>query len=102
MDKGKIASQVAHASVEAMDKTNSVHSEWVREWKEQGMEKVVLKVSSLKELMEIFQSAKKKLPAILIRDAGRTQIRQGSITCIAIGPAPEKEIDEFTGSLKLL
>ncbi|MFH1544881.1 MAG: aminoacyl-tRNA hydrolase [archaeon] len=102
MARGKTASQAAHASVEAMDKTNSVHSDWVREWKEKGMEKVVLKVSSFRELMDVFQRAKKALPTILIRDAGRTQIKQGSITCIAIGPAPEKEIDEFTGNLKLL
>ncbi|MBU1120526.1 peptidyl-tRNA hydrolase, partial [Candidatus Micrarchaeota archaeon] len=49
MARGKTASQAAHASVEAMDKTNSVHSDWVREWKEKGMEKVVLKVSSFRE-----------------------------------------------------
>jgi PTH2 family peptidyl-tRNA hydrolase len=35
-------------------------------------------------------------------DAGKTQIEGGSITVIAIGPAPKKSIDEITGKLSLL
>lgn len=35
-------------------------------------------------------------------DAGRTQIAAGSLTVLAIGPAPVKEVDAVTGHLKLL
>lgn len=99
MGKGKASAQAAHASVAVLEK---VDEETAREWKEQGMKKVVLRVSGKRELLELFETAKKSLPAALIKDAGLTQIRPGEPTCIAIGPAPEEEIDRVTGSLKLL
>lgn len=102
MGKGKIGAQSAHASLAALEKTLQQHSEWVSEWKMQGQAKVVLKIGSEKELLELFEKAKKKLPCALIVDAGRTQIESGSKTCLGIGPAPEEKIDEFTKHLKLL
>ena len=99
MGKGKIAAQCAHASIEAMDKTDS---EIAREWKSQGMKKVVLKVNSEKELLELFMRAKKELPCALIRDAGLTQVESGSVTALGIGPAEESKINKFTKELKLL
>jgi len=100
MGKGKIAAQCSHASVQAFLETKeSVRNEWLSI----GMEKVVLKVSSDKELVELYQKAKRrKLPCALIRDAGHTQVPAGSITAVGIGPAKENEIDEITGNLKLL
>ena len=102
MGKGKIAAQSAHASLEAVEKTLSKKPAWVEEWKASGQAKVVLKVGSRKELFELFESAKKLLPCAFIKDAGRTQIEAGEATCIAIGPAPDSEIDRFTSGLKLL
>ena len=100
MGKGKAAAQASHASLEAFQKTLENARE---EWRESGMEKVVLKVSSEKELLALYDKAKrKKLPCALIRDAGHTQVPAGSITACAIGPADEREIDEITGELKLL
>ncbi len=99
MGKGKIAAQSAHASVEAMGKTGD---ETVAGWKAQGMKKVVLKVNSEKELLELFMGAKRELPCALIRDAGLTQVESGSITALGIGPAEESKINKFTKELKLL
>ncbi|MBI4053636.1 MAG: peptidyl-tRNA hydrolase [Candidatus Diapherotrites archaeon] len=99
---GKTCAQVAHASLEAVEKTSAKKPGWVEEWKASGQAKVVLKVGSRNELLELFESAKKLLPCALIKDAGRTQIEAGEATCIAIGPAPDSEIDRFTSSLKLL
>ena len=100
MGKGKAAAQSAHASLEA---SFLVSKSVLEEWRGEGMEKVVLKVQSDGELLELHAQAKrKKLPCVLIRDAGRTQIPAGSITALAIGPAEEKQIDEITGHLKLL
>ncbi len=99
---GKTCAQVAHASIEAMDKTLKKEPDWVLEWKDSGMAKVVLKVGSEKELLELFEQVKKLLPTALIHDAGRTQIESGTATCIGIGPAPESEIDRQTKHLKLL
>ncbi|MFH1663337.1 MAG: peptidyl-tRNA hydrolase Pth2 [archaeon] len=102
MGKGKTAAQCSHASVEALEKTRTKFPEWVENWRETGTQKVVLKVESEKELLELFEKAKKEVPAALIKDAGRTQIEPGSITCIGLGPAPENILDKFTGKLKLL
>jgi len=99
MGKGKIAAQTAHASIEAMGKADETT---VAEWKQQGMKKVVLKVQSEKELLELFMRAKRELPCALIKDAGLTQIESGTATAVGIGPAEESKIDKFTKGLKLL
>jgi len=100
MDKGKIASQVAHASIAAFLKTDKKDRE---EWINRGMKKIILKVSSEKELKDFYRVAKKeKLPCELIKDAGLTQIETGTVTALGIGPADDKEIDRVTGKLKLL
>jgi len=99
MGKGKIAAQASHASLATMQKADKKIRE---EWQQQGMKKVVLKVHGKKELLELFEKAKKTLPTALIKDAGHTQVKPGEPTCIAIGPAEESKIDEFTKELKLL
>lgn len=102
MGAGKIAAQASHAALEAYEKTLKQNPLWVEEWKGSGQAKIVLKVNSKKELLELFEKTKKQLPTALIKDAGRTQIEAGEPTCIAIGPAPESEINKFTKELKLL
>jgi len=100
MSKGKLASQVAHAyaSVSAANK-----SKWTDNWLNQGQKKSILACKDENELLKIFHAAKNaKLPVELIRDAGRTEIPEGTITCVGIGPAPENEIDRITGNLRLL
>lgn len=99
---GKMVSQGSHASLEALEKMKRENHEWVEYWQQTGQAKVVLKVNSEKELLEIFEKIKKKFPAALIKDAGLTQTKQGTITCIAVGPAPEQDLDKITGHLKLL
>jgi PTH2 family peptidyl-tRNA hydrolase len=42
------------------------------------------------------------LPVELIRDAGRTQVEPGTVTCCAVGPADSARIDAVTGELSLL
>ena len=40
--------------------------------------------------------------ALIVEDAGRTQVAAGSCTVIAIGPAPESAVNAVTGALRLL
>ena len=100
MPKGKLAAQAAHASVSAVLKSSK---DIVKKWEDEGMKKVVLKVDSLSELKKLQAEAKKnKLINVIITDAGKTFFKTGTITCLAIGPDKEKEVDKVSGKLKLL
>jgi len=102
MGKGKIAAQVGHACVLGAEYVRKSHPEWYDEWWN-GQEKVVLKVSGIKDLQEVKKHAiDLELPWSEVTDAGHTQIAPGTTTCISIGPAPENLIDKITGDLKLL
>ena len=99
MGPGKLAAQVAHASLSAYEYAEETAR---REWKRGGQKKVVLKVGSERELFEVHETAKAAgLPTGLIRDAGHTQLDPDTPTAVAIGPAAESAIDEITGSLSL-
>jgi len=100
MDKGKIATQCAHASIAAFLKSEKEDKD---KWLKEGMKKIVLKVSSEKELKNFYKIIKsEKLPSELISDAGLTQIKAGTITALGIGPVDDKKIEKITGKLKLL
>jgi PTH2 family peptidyl-tRNA hydrolase len=106
MSRGKAAAQAAHASVDAvLSIIKSNREDWIRwldEWVRGGQMKVVLRVDSEKELIEIYENALKLgLPASIIRDAGRTELPPGTLTAVAVGPAPEDLVDRVTGHLKL-
>ena len=100
LDKGKMAAQVAHASVEAALRSDK---KIVKQWRIKGMKKIVLKVKNKEELFKYKEIAKNNnLKTALITDAGRTSIKPGTITCLAIGPDEEKKIDDVTGKLKMM
>jgi len=100
MSKGKTAAQVAHASIEAVLKTDS---RTVGKWRSEGAKKVVLKVDSDKKLLALKHKAEHVgIKAVIISDAGLTEIPAGSITTLGIGPAKDRNIDKITGDLKSL
>ena len=103
MGKGKVAAQVAHASLAAAEAAQQRKPSWYQGWKEEGQAKIVLKVESEGALGELFKKAKSLgLPASLIEDRGLTQLDPGTVTCLGVGPGPDVEIDQVTGKLKLL
>ena len=98
--KGKMSAQVAHASVEAMFIAKKTV---VNKWMKEGMGKVVLKVKNLAELKKYVDKATKlKLPTAMIRDAGHTAVKPGTITCAGIGPEKKEKIDKVVSKLKLV
>ncbi len=100
LPRGKLAAQVAHASVASFLETEPRDQ---MAWLEEGMFKVVLKGEDEAALRELQQKATVLgLPVSLIEDAGRTVVPEGTITCLGIGPAEDSRIDEVTGELKLL
>ncbi len=120
MRKGKLAAQVAHASMKVLldlmtlrrlgesgyseasllMKDDSPMSKWLS----QRFTKVVVGVDSKEELDEVFRKAQSlSIPCSYIIDSGLTEF--GGIptpTCAAIGPFDAEVIDEVSGHLKLL
>jgi peptidyl-tRNA hydrolase, PTH2 family len=126
MRKGKLAAQVAHASLGAilklMDK-RTVHTlefdgpiphyEYILKfdvdtpldkWLNGIFTKIVVYVESEEELLKLTDEVSAaKLPFCLITDAGKTEFHgQPTVTCLAIGPSFATKIDTITGKLPLM
>ncbi len=100
LPKGKLAAQVAHAAVASL---LTADAEVVKQWLQVGMPKVVLKATDEKALLELLKCAKTAgIPAQIIRDAGKTVVAAGTITCLGLGPETAEKIDLLTKELKLL
>ncbi len=97
LPKGKMAAQVAHASLEAALKCDK---ELMQQWRNEGGKKVVLTVKDEKELYKYIQYAKDEgFATSVITDAGHTVVKPDTVTCGAIGPEREDRIDRITGEL---
>ncbi|MCW4020486.1 MAG: peptidyl-tRNA hydrolase Pth2 [Candidatus Bathyarchaeota archaeon] len=102
MSCGKAAVQACHAAVSATEKTRKAHPSWVRGWIEEGQRKIVLKVGSEAELLEMQRKAKEsKIPTALISDMGLTELPPGTVTSLGLGPARSNVMDRVTGNLPL-
>jgi PTH2 family peptidyl-tRNA hydrolase len=100
MGKGKLAAQVAHASLSAYEDADRRTR---NAWKGGGQKKVVVKANSERELFELADVAERKgLPNAIVRDAGHTQLEPGTVTALAVGPGEDDVVDEVTGDLSLL
>lgn len=118
--RGKIVSQACHASVNAITdllsiknadafkveldftmQTDSAVYHWLSDDKQT---KICVYVETEEELREIHTKAKDKgLPCWLVTDLGMTEFNNvPTVTCCAIGPAWDFEVDEITGHLPLL
>lgn len=75
----------------------------LKRWERGGQAKVALQVKSEEEVMELqARAVGAGLCARVVRDAGRTQIKAGSVTALGVGPGPRSVVDGVTGGLKLL
>ena len=103
MSKGKIAAQAGHAAVSSAQDAYTHHKKWWEAWMYEGQKKVAVKVADEKELGKLEEAADQLgLPHALIVDRGLTEVPEGTVTCLGIGPAPAAMIDRITGKLKLL
>ncbi|ELY94888.1 peptidyl-tRNA hydrolase [Natrialba chahannaoensis JCM 10990] len=99
MGQGKLAAQVAHASLSAYEKADSQLRD---QWKRNGQKKVVLKGESERQLHELAEIAERDgVPNAVVRDAGHTQLEPGTVTALAVGPAGDDRVDSITGELSL-
>lgn len=66
-------------------------------WLEAGMPKIVVYGAHDAALLDLETAAQQRqIPTSVVRDAGRTVVPAGTITCIGIGPAPRESIDVLT------
>lgn len=114
MSPGKLAAQVAHASMSFLVKrleTEHYYSRnygrWQistaeRDWLDNSFTKIVLGVDSREELEAICKRAEGGFEVHRIVDDGRTEFGgMKTFTCAAIGPQYGFLIDDITGHLRL-
>uniref|UniRef100_A0A915JW72 peptidyl-tRNA hydrolase n=1 Tax=Romanomermis culicivorax TaxID=13658 RepID=A0A915JW72_ROMCU len=104
MGVGKVAAQVGHAALSLYKMVESIpfSGQIINDWKLADEPKIVLRAENADHLQTLHKAAKNlKLPSVLIRDAGHTQIPAGSATVLSIF-GEESQVNEVTGSLKLL
>ena len=104
MSPGKLAVQVAHASVGAILKPvqEEEFNMSITPWFDEGFRKIVLKVPGKKELYELMcECLEQKVPYFAVKDFGLTELEPNTLTCIGIGPELNEKIDKIPKSLKL-
>lgn len=103
LSAGKLAVQVAHAAVMALERAEKSDKSMVSAWKAEGQKKVVLRVPGVQDLFRLREDAERAgLPSAIVADAGLTEIPPGTITALGIGPALSKQMDKVTGKLRLV
>jgi len=99
MGEGKLAAQVAHASLSAYQDAGRRAR---KKWQGEGQKKVVLKGDSESQLFALADKAETEgIPYAIVRDAGHTQLEPGTVTALAVGPARDDTVDRVTGDLSL-
>jgi PTH2 family peptidyl-tRNA hydrolase len=99
MGAGKLAAQVAHASLMAYESADRRDGD---EWKGAGQKKVVLQANGESALFDLADRAERLgLAHAVVRDAGHTQLDPGTVTALAVGPARDDDVDRVTGDLSL-
>lgn len=94
---GKLASQVAHASLEAALRAG----ETCDAWRESGGKKVVVRCSDASSLSTLQGECDRLgIPCYLVCDAGHTVVEPGTETALGVGPERERLVDKVTGGLE--
>lgn len=118
MRKGKIAAQVAHASMGALLKTfprtevsfgmqlksHIFDDSAMYAWLNGPFTKICVSVDTEEELLALVEKAKaKNIIHCLITDSGKTEFNGvPTVTCAAFGPEWVDTLNELTGHLPLL
>jgi PTH2 family peptidyl-tRNA hydrolase len=102
LSPGKAAVQVAHAAVMLADSTRERRAEVYQEWLRGGQKKIVVTARTMADLHELAAQARaRRLPTVLVQDAGLTEVAPGTVTVLGVGPGHARDIDPITGDLEL-
>ncbi len=100
LSRGKLIAQGAHAAIGAYIVTLSASP--LIPWAACGQRKIVASVDTEEDLLALEAAAKKAgLPHYLVRDYGLTEVGEGTVTALGIGPATDDDLDPLTGGLGL-
>ena len=113
MPPGKLAAQVAHASMGALLSTTTRNLDTIfvdlsigsarEDWLDGIFTKIVVYGKSESKLIDIYKKAKgRQLPCCLIEDCGLTFFDKPTVTCVGIGPCWNDEFIGITDKLQLL
>lgn len=108
MRKGKMAAQAAHAAVTTVqwiDKYGTkVQQSKKAQWLAEGQRKIVVGTASLEDLDALTVKAlTADLNFEVITDRGDTEFHGvPTVTCVALGPDEDENLDPITGDLRLL
>jgi PTH2 family peptidyl-tRNA hydrolase len=104
MDKGKIGAQCGHATIglykQVMGKKK--YEKMLEAWENNGQKKICAKLKDDGEMnLIISKLTDANIAHYTVIDAGRTQVKAGSRTILAIIDY-ENKLNQITGNLKLL
>jgi PTH2 family peptidyl-tRNA hydrolase len=118
MRKGKMVAQGAHASMGAILKDSINLSNYgerghrvipltpqMNAWLNGKFTKICVSVDSERELLDLYEEIRDVRGLehhALIQDEGRTEFKEPTYTCLAVGPADPEILDKYTGNLELL
>ena len=119
--KGKYGAQVAHASLKVILNMMTLEidiyerSQYkkrtltyakdspIDQWINGTFTKIMVSCKNEEELLSLYAQAQEaNIPCALIRDAGKTEFKKPTNTCLAIGPGNDDEINKITDNLPLL
>jgi len=102
MQKGKIASQCAHASIGLYKKLLKNKNDLLDDWEETGCKKIVLKVDNENAFGDILVFCERhNILNHTVVDAGKTQIQANSRTVLVI-IEESKKLNDLTRKFKLM
>lgn len=111
LSKGKIAAQVAHASMAVFfNKMQNVPGGKVlrltrheRSWIDGRFTKIVKGVKNESQLLDVYQKAlSMNIDCAIIKDAALTELSEPAFTAVAIGPDDFDKIQKITKRFQLL
>lgn len=102
LSPGKLAVQVSHASVSCALESKKKNKDYFKKWINEGQKKVLVKCENLDKMKSLKGEADGRgLATKLVSDAGLTEVKSGTRTCLGVGPGPNDLVDEVTGNLSL-
>lgn len=100
LPEGKLAAQVAHASLEAALQADQ---DVMGAWRQAGATKIVVACEDEAALLDIAGACEKQgTPCSVVEDAGRTVVEPGTKTAVGVGPDDETRVDDVTEEYELL